>query len=327
MRKLLAIVSLWIPAAVIAVTWGMWAERLPSDLPTHWGSSGPADAVTSAPVVFGWTLGIATTIALVGTILLIVPLAGVWVQRAIGGVAAASAAFVLGIWLGSAASSLGVADPYSVELGGWLLLTFVLPAYGVIPLLLLPKGHRRPVEVMYTEALTSTPLSSTPNGRYSTRVVSWLFIATAVVMLVVLALLCIPSITGGGAGSLGFAMILLCVAFLLVVALCAFRVTVDERGFRVTSVLLGMPIKRIAPGDIDTVEVTVLEPTQWGGWGYRVMPGRSAIVLRRGPGMVITMRNQNQFAITLEEPEEPASILLGLIESDPSARESHADSA
>ena len=61
------------------------------------------------------------------------------------------------------------------------------------------------------------------------------------------------------------------------------------------------------------VEAAVLEPTQWGGWGYRIMPGRSAIILRRGPGMVITQRNEKQFAISLDRPEEPASILLGLI--------------
>ena len=44
---LLAIVSLWVPALVIVVTWGMWSEHLPSELPMHWGSSGPADAVTA----------------------------------------------------------------------------------------------------------------------------------------------------------------------------------------------------------------------------------------------------------------------------------------
>jgi hypothetical protein len=40
---------------------------------------------------------------------------------------------------------------------------------------------------------------------------------------------------------------------------------------------------------------------------------RSAIILRKGPGLVITQTNNKQFAITLDCPEEPASILLNLI--------------
>ena len=84
------------------------------------------------------------------------------------------------------------------------------------------------------------------------------------------------------------------------------------RGLRVTSLLFAIPLKRIAPEQIAQVEAPVPEPTQWGGWGYRIMPGRSAIILRKGPGMVITQRNEKQFAVSLDQPEEPASILLGL---------------
>ncbi|HQX36543.1 MAG TPA: hypothetical protein PLA13_09335, partial [Microbacteriaceae bacterium] len=56
-----------------------------------------------------------------------------------------------------------------------------------------------------------------------------------------------------------------------------------------------------------------IDPMGWGGWGYRVTPGRSAIVLRTGPGLVITQRDQKQFAISLDAPEAPASLLLGLL--------------
>mgnify|MGYP006357683467 CR=1 FL=1 len=62
--KLLAIVLLWVPAAVIALTWNLWKALLPSELPTHWSNSGPADAASSAPEVFGWSVGIAAGVAL-----------------------------------------------------------------------------------------------------------------------------------------------------------------------------------------------------------------------------------------------------------------------
>ena len=310
---LLAIVSLWVPALVIVVTWGMWSEHLPSELPMHWGSSGPADAVTAAPVVFGWTFGITLALALAGTILVLVPLGGAWSQRAIGGTAAAAAAFALGIWLGSAASSIGVTDPYTVRLGAWLLVVFVLPVYGLIPLLLLPKGASRPVDVRDAQQITPVRLAPGERIAWTRSLWSWLFVITAAVMLVVVVLW-LPLFTSeGGAGSLGFAFVVSVLALLLVVALCAFRVTIDHRGLRVTSLVLGIPIKRISLADIEAVEAAELEPMSWGGWGYRVMPGRSAIILRRGPGLVLTRRDQKQFAITLDEPEEPAGILLGLM--------------
>lgn len=317
---LLAIVSLWVPALVIVVTWGVWAEHLPSELPTHWGGSGPADAVTAAPVVFGWTFGVTLALALAGTILVLVPLRGPWVKRAISGTAGAAAAFVLGIWLGSAASSIGVTDPYTVTLGAWLLVVFVLPVYGLIPLLLLPKGASRPVDVRDAQPITPAPLAPGERVAWTRSLWSWLFIVTAAVMLVVVVVLWFPLFTSeGGAGSLGFAFVVSVVALLLVVALCAFRVTIDHRGLRVTSLVLGIPIKRIALADIEAVEAVELEPMSWGGWGYRVMPGRSAIILRRGPGLVLTRRDQKQFAITLDEPEEPAGILLGLMANEAAA--------
>ena len=50
----------------------------------------------------------------------------------------------------------------------------------------------------------------------------------------------------------------------------------------------------------------------WGGWGYRIMPDRSAVVLRSGPGLVVTSTSGKQFAITIDDPEEPAALLQAL---------------
>jgi hypothetical protein len=309
--KLLAIVLLWVPAAVIALTWNLWKALLPSELPTHWSNSGPADAASSAPEVFGWSVGIAAGVALVATVLMFVPLAGAWTQRATAGIGAAVAAFVLGIWLGSSASSINVTDPYTVELGAWLLFAFVLPLYGLLPLWLLPKGDARPVRLSNADAVAPTRLAAA-GGSWHHVVTSKLFIIVAAIMLIFTVFMVSTSI-GSGDGAVNFSMILMVLATLMVAVLCAFRVSVDERGFRVTSMLFGIPIKRIRVATIDTVEVAVLEPMAWGGWGYRVTPGRSAIVLRTGPGLVITQRDQKQFAISLDAPEAPASLLLGLL--------------
>lgn len=311
LRKLLAIVLLWVPAAIIAITWNLWKALLPSELPTHWSNGGPADAASSAPEVLGWSVGIAAGVALITTVLLLLPLAGAWTQRATAGIGAAIAAFILGIWLGSSAASINVADPYTVELGAWLLLAFVLPLYGLLPLSLLPKGDARPVHLPDTDAVAPAQLGAA-GGSWHHVVTSKLFIITAAIMLIFTVFM-VSTAIGTGDGALLFSMIMMVLATLLVAVLCAFRVSVDDRGFRVTSWLFGIPIKRIPVATIDTVEVAVLEPMAWGGWGYRVMPGRSAIVLRTGPGLLITQRDQKQFAISLDAPETPASLLLGLL--------------
>ncbi|MWV57733.1 hypothetical protein [Rathayibacter sp. VKM Ac-2754] len=38
-------------------------------------------------------------------------------------------------------------------------------------------------------------------------------------------------------------------------------------------------------------------------------PGRSALILAAGPGLVITTANQREFAISLRDPETPAALL------------------
>lgn len=312
-RRLLAVLALWVPGVIIAITWLTWQERLPADLPTHWGSSGPADAATSAPVFFGWLLGAAGVTALLGSVLVLVPLSGRWVRRAIGAAAGAVAAFVLSMWLGSTVPSLDVTDPFTVELGAWVLVTFLAPCYGLIPLFLLPPGDSPPVEPQETAKVEPLVLTDSQAVAWSRTMSSGLFIGTTILMVALGVLLFAPPIVRDGFTAVGWTLIPYCAAVLLVAVFCAYRVSADWRGLRVTSLLFGIPLKRIAPDQIAQVEAAVLEPTQWGGWGYRIMPGRSAIILRNGPGMVITQRNEKQFSISLDRPEEPASILLGLI--------------
>lgn len=101
------------------------------------------------------------------------------------------------------------------------------------------------------------------------------------------------------------------VAALVCASFIRLRVSVDWRGLRVVS-LFGIPLKRIALDQVAVVEATEVRPMDWGGWGYRVMPGRSAVVLRSGPGLVVTTAADKQFAITIDDPEQPAALLQAL---------------
>lgn len=75
----------------------------------------------------------------------------------------------------------------------------------------------------------------------------------------------------------------------------------------------GLPAKKIPLDRIKTVEAIDLEPSQWAGWGYRVVPGGSAVVLRRGDAIQVNMTNDRRFAVTVDDAATGASVLNGLV--------------
>lgn len=93
------------------------------------------------------------------------------------------------------------------------------------------------------------------------------------------------------------------------------EITADPRRLRLRSWMLGIPFKRIPLDDIAAVHTEQIDPMRWGGWGYRVEPARSSLVLHSGPGLVVERRNGTLFAVTLGDPETPASLLTTLTQS------------
>lgn len=89
----------------------------------------------------------------------------------------------------------------------------------------------------------------------------------------------------------------------------AIRVTVDQRGVMVASALLpllrrGFPLRRIKQA---TARWT--RATEVGGWGYRWNPGLSAISLRGGDALWLSLTNGTQFVITIDDAESAAALL------------------
>lgn len=312
-RQALSILSLWLPALAILLTGLAWRDRLPEMVPTHWGAAGPADAAGATSVVFYWTIGVAGVAALLGLILLLAPLNGPWVKRTAAAITGAIAIEALAIWLVSAAPSLGVADPYSVELGPWVMVLVLAPAYAAVPLFLYPPdltgSDRRVPTSPNPQAITIR------SGSWTQIETSKLFVAITLILLLV-GVLILGALLFKGLTLLGGWEVLLYAATLTVVAVFwSFKITVNEDGLRITSRLFGVRIKHIAPGEIAEVTVMHIDPMKWGGWGYRLSPGRSALVLKEGPGLVVTTRDGKQFAVTVDDPEVPAGILLGLVSS------------
>lgn len=310
MRKALTIFSLWIPAAVVLITWLLWQNRLPNELPTHWSGNGPADASTPAQTFWITILAVTVVAAIAGSIIVLTRITGRWTQRAVAATTGAVAAFAASMWIGSSAPALDVADPLTVHLGAWILLTLFSPLYGLIQLALLPPGEQPQVNDLHTEMIA--PLKAKPGQTiaWRTTTTSRMFIIITIMMAALTIGIGLLAFTQAEGAVMIVTLIIMILSTLLCALFCRFQITADRRGLRVISVLLGLPIKRIRPDEIKTIEVAIIDPMQWGGWGYRVIPGASALVLKAGPGLIITKTNEKQFAITLDHPQKAASVLL-----------------
>ena len=75
----------------------------------------------------------------------------------------------------------------------------------------------------------------------------------------------------------------------------------------------GMRARRIALDDVQSALAIDLEPAAWGGWGWRVTSGASAIVLRRGDAIEVTFENGRRFAVTVDDAATGAALVNGLV--------------
>lgn len=99
--------------------------------------------------------------------------------------------------------------------------------------------------------------------------------------------------------------------FAIAILLSHVGVTVGDHGLRVR--LGGIPVRRIALEEIGSVGVIDLNPGEWGGWGYRMVPGRAAVVLRRGEAIEVRFPSGRRFAVTVDDAATGAALLNGLL--------------
>ncbi|MDJ0350533.1 hypothetical protein [Cryobacterium sp. PH29-G1] len=306
-RRLLAAASLCVPAMVVIASWWAWRDRLPTDLASHWSGAGPADGAMAASVLFslylaitGVSAGAGVAIALWSRISAGARRGGLFLFGLFGGMGAAS-------WLLSAGLTMRAGDPYEVVLGPWFLLSLASAGYGLIPSLISPKPH-----IEATDVRGRFTLAARETGAWSQTITGNIFVWATIILVVLGGAIYVPMVIDGRIGGELFGMATMTAAVLLVASFIRLRVTADWRGLRVVSAVLRLPLKRIRMKNIDLLEAGELRPAEWGGWGYRIMPGRSALILRKGPGLIVTTRNQKQFAISLDDPETPAALLATL---------------
>ncbi|MGO2632569.1 MAG: hypothetical protein ACTII7_07245 [Galactobacter sp.] len=99
----------------------------------------------------------------------------------------------------------------------------------------------------------------------------------------------------------------------LLPAFTSARIRVDAAGLRVASPV-GWPKTKVPLDQIDTVEVTDVNPMgEFGGWGWRWVPGGGwGVVMRVGEGLRVTRIDGKSLTVTVDEAAEAAALLEGL---------------
>ncbi|SCF93024.1 DUF1648 domain-containing protein [Streptomyces sp. Ncost-T10-10d] len=104
---------------------------------------------------------------------------------------------------------------------------------------------------------------------------------------------------------------------LLGVLLAAFArpyVVVDRRGITISG-MLPWPRLRVPLDRIEAATSRDINPlAEYGGWGYRIRPGRSGLMIRSGEGIVATLAGGRDFAVTVDDSATGAALLNTLID-------------
>ncbi|WP_285564630.1 DUF1648 domain-containing protein [Streptomyces sp. RTGN2] len=101
---------------------------------------------------------------------------------------------------------------------------------------------------------------------------------------------------------------------LLLAAFARPYVTVDRRGITVSG-MLPWPRVRVPLDRIETAVSRDINPlAEYGGWGYRIRPGRTGVMIRSGEGIVARLAGGRDFAVTVDDSATGAALLNTLID-------------
>jgi hypothetical protein len=304
-RNRLAVATLWLPVVATSITATLWYDRLPAVLPRQWNGAG-VTSTTDTEIMIGISGGLALLGAIAGLVAL--SDAAARIRRGLVLVAGFTAGMGAGIWFVSAGLVIATGSP-EPDAGAWPLLAVLACAYGFVPFLL-ASGAAPDREPAAPAASAALPLGATESGAWYTTLTVPMFVVLTAVAIVAAVGVGAYSVTTDSAGTSAAVALVLVAGVGLTFA--RLRVTVDRRGLRVVSSLFRLPLKRIALTEVAVARAEPLRPLEWGGFGYRILPGRSAVVLAGGPAIVVERHNGTVFAVTVPEAELPAALLTTL---------------
>lgn len=307
-KRQAAIVVALLPLSAMAIAALLLAPRLGDEVASHW--SGDTSVPDGFAATWGsfWVIAGITAVLTAGAVAGIVLAGRARVSRLWPALAVLTAGSTAGAWIATAWATADAASPAEASLGGRLALLLVAPVCAVLVYLALPPAA--PLE----PGDASVPAARLEEGdrlAWSGTTGSGVLVFAVVLVAVVFAgTLVLALLTGAAAAWITAGVLFLAAgsAALLVPV----RLTVDRRGVRLSSALLRVPLLRVRLDDIQSATAGTIEPAQWGGWGYRISGAGIGYIARRGPGLIVRKRGGGAVAITIDHPEQPASVANAL---------------
>ncbi|WP_329131761.1 hypothetical protein [Streptomyces sp. NBC_00670] len=151
-------------------------------------------------------------------------------------------------------------------------------------------------------------------GRATNRV-QWLAALAGAACLALGIQLAIDSAWTSGVAALAMSVVGCIAAGLLILfgtlAFVHVAVKVDAECLEVRCGHIGLPRRRIPLAHVAGAEFAPrVTPRQWGGWGYRWRPEKgTAVVVRRGEGLVLRLWDGHVFTITVDNAETAVRVI------------------
>lgn len=284
-------------------------HAVPDPMATHWGLTGDPDG--SMPfagfvlvnlalwlVIAGWTFALAVRRGLR------------WRRRraSAGAVLAGGAVFVVGMESLGISANLGVTDWRQAATVNWQLVP-VFAACGLAGWLGRRLAGRGPDE-------EPDPTAGGVTMRLTARARTvWVSSVSSRVLTAVAAVALVVGETAAATGVLrGSAVIVFAVVGVACVALRSMRVQVTEDGVLIAFGPLRRPVRRIPLERITGARSESRSAWESGGWGYRVRPGVTAVMLRGGDCLVLRLNSGRDFVISVDDAESGAKLVNALLE-------------
>ncbi|WP_051326188.1 hypothetical protein [Glycomyces tenuis] len=291
---------------------GLLGDRLPDPMAVHWGGSAPDRS--QAPSVFGAQL---TGLYLLGALFAAsIPWRADLGRRAVRRSLGAG----LGLWTGVAIGATGGIAAANLDAASWELAVLdggdaaIMAAFAIgAPLLGALVGFALAAGPDRASRSVAIPAAELPAGAkvaWSGRQgspVSYGFAIAASALLLYAALI-VESDASVPLTAFGLVAVWAVYALFNGVA-----VTVGARGVQLRLGLFGWPRVRIALEDIVSARAEDLSPADVGGWGYRVGPARTAVMLRGGECLVLARTGGREFAVSVDGAAEAAALVNGLL--------------
>lgn len=133
------------------------------------------------------------------------------------------------------------------------------------------------------------------------------------VMVIGLALMDVVDVANVGSAPSWIAGSLVIGIGLLSLLLASARVRIDDRGVAVVLTGIGWPRVMIGVDEIESAAAVRVTPSQFGGWGYRIVPGGAGVIMCSGQALRLVRTSGRTFTVTVGDAETAAGLINRLV--------------